>query len=143
MNEIVEATLPNWVLEHGSSLTSIVLLSMNVMEQYSATIKKLEGADKLRGAIDCAEVCVIRAQAEHLIDSEECVTLLHLLSLGDDIIVPIIEAAIEVSKHPLIVQVVETVETTCCGKQKKAPPAPGSASAKKRARQRDVTLPVG
>ena len=143
MNEIIEVTLPDWLGEHGRSLTSIVLLSMNVMEQYSATIKKLEGTDKLRGAIDCAEVCVIRAQSLHLIDSEECVSLLHLLSLGDDFIVPIIEAAIEVSKHPLIVQVVEKVETTCCGKQKKAPPAPAKASAKKRARQHGATLPVG
>lgn len=120
MNSLIEANIVEWFQTHSPNIHNVVLLAMNLVERYNqASEQPLSSQGKLRLAIDAMESIVIEASQRKLITGAEAEVLLRYLAYGDDFIVPLVEVAIEVSKHPTVVQLVDEVRTKCCSKRQK------------------------
>lgn len=123
MNALIEKEVAPWFSQHSAGIANTVVLAMTLVEQMSDAVP-MTGAEKLRTAIDAARSIVMEAHRQGVINDENTGDIIHLLNQGDSYVVPIIEAAIEVSKHPALVQIHEAVQTKCCGKPKRAARAP-------------------
>lgn len=122
MKALVKSNVGVWFADRSPSLTNAVLLAMHLTEELAEALREdgqpMDGADKLRCALNAVETVAIEANDSGAISSDACARILHVLASGEQYVVPIIEAAIAASKHPEIVQAFDTLHAAvCCSPQ--------------------------
>lgn len=91
-----------------------VLMATECVEEYSKLSKeKLHGDSKLQLAKATVPRVVQSAVEQGFVTAEEATGLQMTATLGVDVIGGVIEALIEVSKHPTVVQAVDRAKKKC------------------------------
>lgn len=126
MEALVKKNVGTWFQNHAPGVGSTILLAMSLAEEMASTNDSIHGADKLRLALDACGKIVNEAFTQGVLTASQHMDIWVMLEHGDEYLVPFIELAIEVSKHPVLVQMQQVVQTKCCGRPALRPRARAS-----------------
>ena len=127
LKKCAEKVLEPWLEENTLNYASLILVSMEIVEDYTRTTKGLGSADKLQKAIELIPKIIDIAVDHDKLTKEEGEELKNRVETGRNIVEQIIEAYIVISKNPQFLQLqedigefVEETYNKCCGVKKPA-----------------------
>jgi len=120
LTDLAQKALQPWLTKNGAlNFAGVIMFVMNVVEQYSATVAKIRGQDKLAAAKLMIPIVVDQALQAGAIDQPTADNLKAQLGMGADVLESVIEAYILISQNPEIVQAVAAAKKAagaCWGK---------------------------
>jgi len=116
----VQEALKNYIqggpnAKQGITFPTVVLISMQAVEKYSDTIKKLAGPDKLAAAKQLVPQIIDLAALNGAIDQTQAGNLKSQFATGATIVEQLVEAYVILSKNPQVIQAVEAVKNAASG----------------------------
>lgn len=126
MEALVKREVKTWFQSHAVGIGNTVLLAMSLAEEMASTNNSITGPDKLRLALDACKNIANEAFNQEVITANQHMDLWVAIEKGEEYLVPFIELAIEVSKHPILVQMKDAVKHKCCGVPRRRPRARAS-----------------
>lgn len=101
--------------KQGITFATVVLISMQAVEKYSDTIKKLAGPDKLAAAKQLVPQIIDLAVLNGAIELTQANNLKTQFATGATIVEQLVEAYVILSKNPQVIQAVEAVKNAAAG----------------------------
>lgn len=101
--------------KQGITFATIVLIAMQAVEQYSGTIGKLVGPDKLAAAKQLVPEILNLAVQNGVLEQARADELSAQFSMGANVAEQLIEAFVLLSRHPQVIQVTEAIEEAVSG----------------------------
>lgn len=101
--------------KQGVTFATVVLISMQAVEKYSDTIKKLAGPDKLAAAKQLVPQIIDLAVLNGAIEASQAADIKSQFATGATIVEQLVEAYVILSKNPQVIQAVEAVKNAAAG----------------------------
>ena len=115
LTELAQKSLQPWLVDNKLNFASCIMFSMSLVEQYSRTVAKIGGSDKLAVAKLMIPIVVDQALSIGAIDQPLADQLKSQLAMGADILENVIEAYVLISKNPQFIQAQQAVEQAVSG----------------------------
>lgn len=113
--DLAQKSLQPWLVDNKLNFANCIMFSMSVVEQYSSTVAKIGGSDKLAVAKLMIPIVIDQALSIGAIDQPLADQLKTQLVMGADILENVIEAYVLISKNPQFIQAQQAVEQAVSG----------------------------
>lgn len=121
LHELTILLMEPWIKTNEMNFASVILASMEVMEEFTSKASGLSSVDKMKYALDLIPQIVDYGIENGKLSKEEGVDLKEKISTSTAIVKQIINTYVAISKNPTVIQMHEQMHEVlgekfgCCG----------------------------